>query len=92
MWVVGLDEMEIYIFRHHNTATQYIVNRPIMDLSLEEEGRPGLWVGNGGGRRRDYNLRSSRRPEKGGMVGIWRGELSRTMRQLLEVEGVILHN
>ena len=42
-----------------------------------------------GGRKRDYNLQACRRREKGRRVGSWRGKLSRTMRRLLEVEGIM---
>ena len=37
MRAVGLEEMETYISRHQNSAAQYIVTRPILDLYLEAE-------------------------------------------------------
>ena len=40
----GLETMETYIYRHQNTVAQYIPARPILDLCLEAERRPGLWV------------------------------------------------
>ena len=36
--------MEIYILCHHNTIAQHIVTRPIQELCLAEERRPGAWV------------------------------------------------
>ena len=36
--------MEVYIGSQHNVVSQYIVNRPIMDLCLEEERHPGKRV------------------------------------------------
>ena len=40
----GLQEVETYIACRQNTVAQYIVTRPIMDLCLEEEQRPGTMV------------------------------------------------
>ena len=37
----GLQEVETYIYRHQNIVTQFIANRPIIDLFLEVERRPG---------------------------------------------------
>ena len=42
--MTGLEEMETYISRCHNTVVQYIVMRPILDIFLEEERRTGLRV------------------------------------------------
>ena len=39
---LGMDEIGVYIARRQNTVTQYIVNRPIMDLCLAAEQEPGL--------------------------------------------------
>ena len=41
---VCLGELETYISRRHNTVSQYIATRPILDLCLEEENFPGAWV------------------------------------------------
>ena len=46
MHAVGLEEMENYIYRHHNTAVQYIVTLPIINLCLEVERRTGSQVPN----------------------------------------------
>ena len=40
----GLQEVETYSSRLHNTVTQFIVTRPIMDLCLAAERRPGSRV------------------------------------------------
>ena len=37
-------EVEAYFFRLHNIIDQYIVNQPIIDMCLETESRPVLWV------------------------------------------------
>ena len=37
----GLQEVETYLSRHHNTVTQFIASRPIMDLCLAVELSPG---------------------------------------------------
>ena len=63
MQEAGLEEAEVYILQRQNTAVQYIVTLPIMDLceeamqsrgskKLAETGgvRPGRGVGSGGGR------------------------------------------
>ena len=42
----GLEDMGTYISRHNNTVAQYIVVRPILDLCLEADWRPGLQVTN----------------------------------------------
>lgn len=39
MWTVGLEEMENYIYRRHNTVTQYIETQNIIELFLEAERR-----------------------------------------------------
>ena len=39
---VGLDEIGVYITFLHNTVAQYIATRPIMDLCLAAEQKPGL--------------------------------------------------
>ena len=44
MQVVGLEEMETYIFRRHNTVMQYIVTQPILGICLEAEQSPVLRV------------------------------------------------
>ena len=36
--------METYAYRRHNTVTQFITTRPIMELFLSEERRPGTRV------------------------------------------------
>ena len=36
----GLQEVETYIYLRHNTVTQFIVTRTIMDLCLVAERRP----------------------------------------------------
>ena len=36
--------METYVSRRHNTVAQFIVIKPIMDLCLAAERRPGLQV------------------------------------------------
>ena len=48
----GLEGLDTYIARRHNMVPHYIATRPILDLYLEAEKRPGAWVGNGGGSRR----------------------------------------
>ena len=40
----GLEEMETYISRRNNTVAKFIATRPILDLFLEAERRPGSWV------------------------------------------------
>ena len=40
----GLQEVDTYISRHHNTVAEFIVNSPIMELCLGEERRPGSSV------------------------------------------------
>ena len=37
----GLKEVETYVSCRQNTVAQFIVTRPIMDLCLETEWRPG---------------------------------------------------
>ena len=37
----GLQELETYVSHHQNTVSQYISNRPIMDLFLATKRRPG---------------------------------------------------
>ena len=37
----GLQEVETYVSRRHNTMAQYIATRPIMDLCLAAKRRPG---------------------------------------------------
>ena len=37
----GLQEVETYVYRHQNTAAQYITARKIMDLCLAAKRRPG---------------------------------------------------
>ena len=44
MAVVRLQEVETYIYQHHNTVAQYIDNRPIMYLCLALEQGPGTIV------------------------------------------------
>ena len=44
MLEVGLQELETYVSRHQNTVVQYIATRPIMDLCLAAERRPGTRV------------------------------------------------
>ena len=40
----GFQEVDTYISRRQNTVTQFIVTRPIMDLCLVAERRPGSRV------------------------------------------------
>ena len=40
--MVGLDEIGVYTALLQNTVAQYIENRPIMDLCLASERKPGL--------------------------------------------------
>ena len=42
MAMVGLDEIGVYIARRQNTVAQNIATRPIMDLCLAAERRPGM--------------------------------------------------
>ena len=44
MWEVGLEEAEPYLLRRKNTAAQYIVTRPILELCEEAVKRYGTWV------------------------------------------------
>ena len=44
MIMAGLEKPEIYIARRHNIASQYIDNRPILELFLEVEKHPGSRV------------------------------------------------
>ena len=39
-----LEDMETYISRRKNTATNFITNMPILDLCLEAERRPEAWT------------------------------------------------
>ena len=41
---MGLEEVEAYLLRRHNTDTQYIVTQRIMDLCEETVQRPGMRV------------------------------------------------
>ena len=41
---VYLEEIDTYITRRQNMATQYVAKQLIFRLFLEEEQRPGLWV------------------------------------------------
>ena len=41
---VGLNEIGVYIALRQNTIAQYITNRPIMDLCLAEEQKPGMQI------------------------------------------------
>ena len=40
MAAAGIEEVETYIIHRHNTISQYIVTRPMMDLCLAAEQRP----------------------------------------------------
>ena len=40
--MVVLDDIRVYITRLQNRVAQYIATRPIMDLCLSEERRPGM--------------------------------------------------
>ena len=42
--MVVLDDIRVYITRLQNRVAQYIATRPIMDLCLSEERRPGMWL------------------------------------------------
>ena len=44
MMDVGLEKLETYIIRIHNTVAQYISNRPILDLCMEAEKSLGTRV------------------------------------------------
>ena len=44
MMSVGLEEVETYFLHRHNTATQYITIRPILELCMVAKQRPGAWV------------------------------------------------
>ena len=41
---VGVDEIGVYIAFRQNTVTQYIATRPIIDLCLMAERKPGLQI------------------------------------------------
>ena len=41
---VGMQEVETYVSCRQNTGAQFIATRPIMDLCLEAERRPGTRV------------------------------------------------
>ena len=41
---VGFEEVEACVLRRHNTAAQYIVMRPILDLCEETVQITGMWV------------------------------------------------
>ena len=41
MTEVGLEEVETYVLRRHNTIAQYISNLPILDIYMAEKQRPG---------------------------------------------------
>ena len=38
---VGLQDVETYVYHRHNTVAKFIATRPIMELCLVEERRPG---------------------------------------------------
>ena len=40
--MVGLEDIGVYIARRQNTVTKYIATRPIMDLCLVVERKPGM--------------------------------------------------
>ena len=40
----GFEEIGVYILKRQNTAAQYIVTRPIMDLCKSSLQMPGSWV------------------------------------------------
>ena len=42
----GFQEVETYVSLRQNTVTQFIATRPIIDLCLEMEWRPGSRVTN----------------------------------------------
>ena len=41
---VGLQELDTYVYFHHNTLAQYIATRDIMNLCLAAKKRPGTRV------------------------------------------------
>ena len=41
---MGIEEIRVYIARHKNTVSQYIVTRTIMDLCLAAERSLGMWL------------------------------------------------
>ena len=44
MQEAGFEEVEECVLRRHNTVTQYITLRPIMDLCEETVQLSGMWV------------------------------------------------
>ena len=44
MQEAGFEEVEAYLLRRKNTAAQYIVKQPILDLCEEMVRMPGTWV------------------------------------------------
>ena len=44
-----LEEVDTYVTCHQNKGVQFIVTRPIMDLCLMVDWRPGVWVSHSGG-------------------------------------------
>ena len=43
---VGLQDVDTYVSRRHNTVAQFTTTRPIMDLCMAEERGPGPRVSN----------------------------------------------
>ena len=54
MQEAGFEEVDVYALRRHNTVAHYIVTRPIMEIYEEMIQRPGTWVAQGSGIRRDW--------------------------------------
>ena len=41
---MGFEEIGAYVLKRHNTVSQYITTRPILDLCEKTARRPGEWV------------------------------------------------
>ena len=44
MMALGLEEIGTYIYRRQNKLVHYVANRPILDLCMDTERRPGYWA------------------------------------------------
>ena len=60
----GLQEVENYVSRHHNTFKQYITTRPIMDLCLTVKRRPGTRVANMWWKKEGFYLEGMRTADR----------------------------
>ena len=54
MLELGLQDFENYVSSIQNTVTNFIATRPIMDLCLVAERRPGPRIFSGGGIRNEW--------------------------------------